>query len=174
MIALKLFSKLLKALRSNATPSQLAWGFVLGMILGLTPFWNAHNLIVILLIVLLNVNISMAILAFLFFSLFAYLLDPWFHDLGYYLLVTAEGLQTVWVFVSEAPGLAFARLTNTVVLGSFVVSLVLIAPVFVFMKRFVVYYREHLESRIKKIKVVQALTGSKLYSWFERIKKLGE
>ena len=174
MIVLKLISKLIKALRSNATPVQLSWGFVLGMFPGLTPLWNAHNLLAAVLVIILNVNISMAILAFMFFSLFAYLLDPLFHELGYFLLVEVSFLEPVWMFVTQAPVLAYFNLNNTVILGSLLVSLVLIIPVFLGMNRFVVYYREKLEGRIKKLKIVQALMGSKLYSWFERIQKLGE
>ncbi|MDZ7725743.1 MAG: TIGR03546 family protein [candidate division KSB1 bacterium] len=174
MIVLKLISKLIKALRSNATPVQLSWGFVLGMFPGLTPPWNAHNLLIAVLIIILNVNISMAILAFLFFSLFAYLLDPLFHELGYFLLVEVSFLESVWLFVSQAPVMAYFNLNNTVVLGSLLVCILLIVPVFLLMKRFVVYYRERLEERIKKLKIVQALMGSKLYSWFERLQKLGE
>lgn len=174
MIVLKLISKLIKALRSNASPVQLACGFVLGMILGMTPLWNFHNLIIVILIVILNVNISMAVLAFMVFSLFAYLLDPFFHTAGYWLLVDVGWLRPVWEFVSQAPILAYFRLNNTVVLGSLVISLLLTLPVFLFMKWFVVVYRERLEERVKKLRIVQALTGSKLYSWFERIQKLGE
>lgn len=174
MIVLKLISKLIKALRSNATPVQLAWGFVLGMILGLTPLWNAHNLIVVVLILILNVNISMALLAFMFFSLFAYLLDPLFHEFGYLLLVDAKFLTPLWEFVSQAPILAYFRLNNTVVLGSLVISILFIVPVFIFIKWFVVFYREKLQVRINKLKIVQVLSGSKLYSWFQRVQKLGE
>ena len=37
MFALKLLSKFIKVLRSAASPNQIAWGFALGAILGLTP-----------------------------------------------------------------------------------------------------------------------------------------
>ncbi len=85
MIVLKILSKLFKALRSNESPGQLAWGFVLGMIIGLTPLWSLHNLVVLVLIIILRVNAAMSIAAFIIFSLFAYLFDPLFHNLGYWL-----------------------------------------------------------------------------------------
>ena len=63
MFLLKLLGKLIKALTSNESPGQIAGGFILGMIIGLTPFWSLHNLVVVLLIILIRVNISMSIFA---------------------------------------------------------------------------------------------------------------
>ena len=60
MIVLKFLSKLFKALRSGDSPGQLAGGFALGMIIGLTPLWSLHNLLVVILIIIIKVNISMA------------------------------------------------------------------------------------------------------------------
>lgn len=174
MIGLKILSKIFKALRSNESPHQLAWGFVLGTIIGLTPFWNVHNLLVIVLIIILKVNAAMSIAAFLIFSLFAYLLDPVFHSLGYWLLVDVEGLRPLWVFCSTTPGLAWANLNNTVVLGSLVVALLLIFPLYLFTKWWIRLYRDKLDARMQKWKIVQAVKGSKLYQWVDRISHLGE
>lgn len=174
MIVFKILSKLIKVLRSNESPNQLAWGFVLGMIIGLTPFWNLHNLLVIVLIAIFNVNIAMASLAFLVFSLFAYLLDPLFHSLGYALLVNAESLRPLWVFCSTTSVLAWARLNNTVVLGSLVTALVLLLPMYFFFKWFVKIYREKLDTRVQQFKIMKMLKGSSLYQLYERISQLGE
>ncbi|GEM_PF-5397662 len=40
MLFFNIFGKILKILRSNQTPGQIAGGFVLGMLLGNTPFWS--------------------------------------------------------------------------------------------------------------------------------------
>lgn len=37
---MQLLAKLLKALNSDDSPWQLAFGVMLGMIMGLTPFWG--------------------------------------------------------------------------------------------------------------------------------------
>jgi uncharacterized protein (TIGR03546 family) len=173
MIVLKILSKLFKALRSNESPNQLAWGFVLGMIIGLTPFWNLHNLIVIVLIIVLKVNAAMSIAAFLVFSLFAYLLDPLFHSLGYSLLVN-EGLKPLWVFIASTPVLAWSNLNNTVVLGSFLVAILLIFPLLFFTKWWVQQYRDRIDARMSKWKIVQVIKGSKLYQLYEKISRLGD
>ena len=67
MFPLQFIAKLIKILRSGATPAQIAGGFILGMIIGLTPRWSVHNLLIVLIIILINVNISMAIFSFLLF-----------------------------------------------------------------------------------------------------------
>ena len=174
MVILKLLSKIVKALRSNQSPNQLAWGFVLGMIIGLTPFWNLHNIIIIILIIILNVNISMSIAGFIIFSLFAYIFDPLFHSIGYALLVNAKSLQPLWIYLSQKPVLAFLNFNNTVVLGSFLVSLVLLIPLFYAIRAGVLAYRGHWEERVRRLKVVQALTGSKVYSFYRKLRYLGE
>lgn len=174
MIALKILSKLIKTLRSNAAPSQIAWGFVLGMILGLTPLWNLHNLLVILLLIIFNVNLGAATLAFLVFSLFAYLLDPLFHNLGYFLLVEVESLRPLWVFCCSTPILAFANLNNTVVLGSLVSSLVLLLPVFFLFKKFVVVYRQSIDPRVQQLKIMQIINSSKIVNLYQQISRWGE
>lgn len=173
MIVLKILSKFFKALRSNESPNQLAWGFVLGMIIGLTPFWSLHNLLIIVLIIIINVNASMAIAGFIIFSLFAYIFDPPFHNLGYALLTT-DGLRPLWVFVSTTPGLAWAKLNNTVVLGSLVSALVLIAPVYFFTKWWVREYRDKIDARLSKLKIVQIIKGSGLYRLYNKFSHLGD
>lgn len=173
MFFMKLISKLIKALRSNASPPQIAWGFALGMILGLTPLMNLHNFFILFLITILNVNLSAVILGFLVFSGFAYLLDPLFHNLGYYLLVDISFLQGLWETLYNTPVIALSRFNNTVVMGSFVVSLILLLPVYYFMKWFVVYYRENLEPKVQKMKIVILIKGSKIYQLYERFSSFG-
>jgi uncharacterized protein (TIGR03546 family) len=174
MVALKILSKLFKALRSNQSPRELAWGFVLGMILGLTPLWNLHNLVIIILIIVLRVNAAMSIAGFLLFSLFAFFFDPLFHSFGYWLLTDVSWLQPMWMSFATTPVLAFSNYNNTLVLGSFVVSLFLIAPIYFLARQGVVQYRENLESRVQKFKLVQIVTGSKLYKLFQKFSHLGD
>ncbi len=173
MFILKIVKKIIKILGSAASPNQIAWGFSLGMILGLTPFWSPHNLIVIVLIILLNVNIGSAVFGWAIFSGFAYLLDGIFHSLGYLLLVGVDSLQGVWTFFYNSPFLALFRLNNTVVLGSLIIALLALVPVVIFMKWFVVFYRNNLQARVQKFKIVKLLKGSKIYTAYEKIKLLG-
>jgi len=171
---MKLLGKLIKALRSNAAPGQIAGGVVLGMFLGLTPLMALHNMIIVLLLIILNVNLSMAIFGFLLFSGFAYLLDPLFHSIGFYLLADTPLLRGLWTEMYNIPVIAISGFNNTVVMGSFVSAIILSYPLFLFMKWFVVYYRENLETRIQKMKIVQFLKGSKIYGLYTKISTMGD
>ncbi len=67
MLIIKLIAKLLKAMGSNASPRQVAWGFALGAIWGLTPFWSLHNLLVLIFILILKINLSAALMSLALF-----------------------------------------------------------------------------------------------------------
>ncbi len=173
MFILEFLAKLFKILRSEASPNQIAAGFVLGMIIGLTPFLTLHNLIIIVLIIILKVNLGMAIFAFLLFSGIAWLLDPVFHDLGYFLLVDVTALKDFWTALYNFPLVALSRYNNTVVIGSLAVALILIIPLFPFAKYFVKVYRAKIDPRLQKMKIVQVVKGSRFYSIYEKIRGVG-
>lgn len=177
MFILKLVRKLLKALRSDSSPKQLAWGFAMGLILGLTPFWNIHNAVILILIIILHVNIGTAILSFLVFSGFAYLFDPIFHSLGYYLLTQVGFFNNIWRSFYNNPVIVFTRYNNTVVLGSLLSALVLFIPVYFSFKKFVYFYRDKLEPKIQKWKIVKIIKGTKFYKILSsgyKLKNIGE
>jgi uncharacterized protein (TIGR03546 family) len=168
MFPLQFIGKLIKILHSAATPGQIAGGFILGMIMGLTPFWSLHNLIVILILVLLNVNIAMAIFGFVVCSMFAYLLDPFFHSFGYFLLVDLTFMRGIYTSLYSIPVIAFSRFNNTVVMGSLVSSVILLIPVFMLVKTGVIRYRENVMGRMEKWKIVKAVKGTKIYNWYSK------
>lgn len=174
MILLKLLGKFIKVLRSAASPRQIAWGFALGSVMGLTPLRSAHNLVVLLLIIILNVNISAVLLALIFYSLIAWLFDPLFHTIGYQVLVNIPALQPLWTALYNAPLAPFTRFNNTVVMGSLLFSLVLFIPNYLFFKWFVRRYRESWNEKIKKWKISRAMMSSKVVKLYLSIKNLGE
>jgi uncharacterized protein (TIGR03546 family) len=173
MFFLKVISKLLKALRSADSPRQIAWGFALGAIPGLTPFWSLHNLIIVALIIILKVNISAALLAWMLFSFFAWLLDPLFHALGFAVLVKISFLESIWTSLYNAPVAPFTRFNNTVLMGSLVCSLILLVPNYWLFKGFVLRYRESWDQKIQKWRIVQILKGSKIVRLYVKLKDMG-
>lgn len=174
MIILKILGKFIKVLRSAASPRQIAWGFALGAIIGLTPLRAAHNLLVILLILILNVNISAALLAFILYTLIAWIFDPLFHSLGYFVLVKIPALQSLWTSLYNAPLAPFTRFNNTVVMGSLLCSLLLLVPNYLLFKWFVRRYRESWNEKITQLKISKAVMGSKAVKLYLRIRNLGE
>jgi uncharacterized protein (TIGR03546 family) len=174
MVFLKLLGKLIKALRSNASPKQIAGGFVLGMIIGLTPLASLHNLVVVLIIMLIRVNLSMVFFSFLLCSGIAYLIDPLFLDVGYWILTGIPFLQGVWTAWYNTPVIALTRFYNTLVMGSFVVSILLIFPMMPLVQKGVVLYREKIDARLQKWKIFQLLKSSKIYTIYNKISHFGE
>jgi uncharacterized protein (TIGR03546 family) len=166
LLILKYIAKLLKALASEAKPWQLALGFVLGMVIGLTPVFSFHNLFIVILLLILKVNIGMALLAFILFSGIAYLADPAFHQFGTWLL-EHENYQELWISIYDNEWWALTRFYNTVVIGSFVSAVLLSIPAYPLVFVFVQQYRKHINDRIQKWKIVKALKGTKLYSLYQ-------
>ncbi|HWP81824.1 MAG TPA: TIGR03546 family protein [Bacteroidota bacterium] len=173
MFWLEIVAKFIKILRAGQTPNQIAGGFALGSIVGLSQSFTLQGLFVWLIILVLDVNLSAAFLAFTLFSLFAYIFDPLFHALGYTLLVEIEGLKGLWTSLYNAPIAPLTRFNNTVVMGSFVAALVLAFPVFAGMKQFVIAYRSHIAARIEKWKIYQVISKSWIVRWYERIRNIG-
>jgi uncharacterized protein (TIGR03546 family) len=175
MLPLQFISKLIKILRSAASPSQIAGGFILGFIIGMSPsVLSLLNFFLIFLIIILNVNIATALFSFALFSAISYLVDPVFHSLGYSMLADLQGLKGLWTFMYNAPLIPYTRFNNTVVMGSLTVSLLLIFPLFYLVKKFIINYREKYEPKVKNWKWIKFLKSSQIYQMYERLKFLGE
>lgn len=172
MFWLTLISKFIKAMRAGQTPFQIAAGFCFGYLIGLMPFFTLQGLLLFFVLFLLNINLGAATFAILICSFFAYLLDPVFHNLGYYILVQIPALQNFWETLYNLPVAPLTRFNNTVVMGSFVFGIVTVIPVYFGMRKFVLVYRSGLEERIKKWKIVKMITGSKLYGLYTKIREI--
>ena len=161
-----------KIMREGQTPSQIAGGFAIGSVLGLSPMLTLQGVVIWLILLAIDVNLSAALLSLTLFSLVAFLLDPVFHWLGYQLLVNVEALNGFWTWMYNAPVAPLTRFNNTVVMGSFVAALVLFIPVYAAMKRFVVAYRTHIHARVEKWKIYQVINRSALVRWYQKIRDL--
>ncbi|MFP4547263.1 MAG: TIGR03546 family protein [Fidelibacterota bacterium] len=163
MFFIKILKKIIKALGSNSTPNQLAAGFALGMIMGLTPFWNIHNLAIIFLIALINVNASTALLGLVVFGIIAPLFDPVFHAFGLKIL-QLNALDGLFTAMYNNNFWILTRFNNTIVIGSLAISLVLFIPVYFGFKAFAKYYQEKLHPKVEKWKITRFLKGSKIFN----------
>jgi uncharacterized protein (TIGR03546 family) len=172
MLWLKLIRDFLKVLRDGQSPGQIAGGFALGSFLGLSPMFTLQGALVWFILLLLDVNLSAALVAMSLFALVAYLGDPVFHWLGFQILVNVDALTPTWTWLYNAPIAPLSRFYNTVVMGSVCASLVLFLPVYLTMKRFVVAYRTHVHSRVERWKIYKVLHRSTLFQWYQRIRDL--
>ncbi len=170
---LKMIVKLLKVLNSEAEPSQVSLAFSFAMILGLTPLFSLHNILILLLVLILRVNLSAFILGCAFFSGLAYILDPIFHLIGLNVLMTS-GLEALWSTLYQSTFWRLERFNNSIVMGSFLFSIILFIPVHLLSKKMILKYREKVLDKIRKTKVMQTLKGSRLYQLYTSSTEIGD
>jgi uncharacterized protein (TIGR03546 family) len=116
----------------------------------------------------------MAIFSLGIFSGLAYLIDPLFHNIGFFIIVDLSSLRGLWTAMYNFPILALSKYNNTVVMGSLICSILLIFPMFFLTKKAVIAYRENIDVKMEKWKIVQVVKGSKIYSIYEKLKNIGE
>lgn len=171
-LLIKTFAKFLNLLNSETSPSQISAGFCFGMIVGLSPFFTWHNLIVFFVVALLRVNFSMFFMSTALFAILGFFLDPLFDAFGYWILVDLSFLRSLWVSISSAPILPFFRLNNTVVIGSLALSLILFIPGFFCFRFAIIQYRSRWKAKIASSKFMKALKGTKFYGFYEKYRSL--
>ena len=160
------FAKLLKALHSDAGPWSLAFGIMLGMIFGLTPLLNLHNLLVLFVALFFRVNLSTFFLSWGVFSLLALMLDPLMNNLGETIL-TGQSLQGVWTWLYNTELGRLSQFYNTLTMGSLAVSLVASPFILVISRLLVMQYRELFLAKIERWKVIEVLKGSRVYQIYQ-------
>jgi len=163
MLFLKLIQSFFETLHSEGTPGQVAAGIALGSVLGLTPLVNLHNAMAFALIVVLNVSFGGAMLGWALFVPVGFLLDPAFDWIGRQLLLETPVLTPLWTTFYNTPVMALTNFNNTVVLGSLVCWLALAMPLFFASRWGVARYRATVAERIKRWRLYQVITASKLY-----------
>lgn len=172
MFWLKFISKFIKVLRAGESPSLVAGGFTMGFVLGLTPFWTLQNVFLLIIAILTEVNLAAVFFALFFFSFAAYLFDPLFHDLGYWVLADIDTLRGLWTSLYNMPIAPFTRFNNTVVMGSMLTAVLSAFPVYHFAKKGIIAYRESWAEKIEKAKVVKAVKGSFVFKWYVKVRDL--
>jgi uncharacterized protein (TIGR03546 family) len=167
MFLFKLVRSIIKALHSDGTPGQVAMGIALGSILGLTPLVSLHNAPIIAVILLLNVSVPGAMLGWLVFVPLGFILDPVFDTVGDYFLMDAATLEGFWSWSFSRPVIALMNFNNTIVLGSFLISVALFVPIFYASRFGVTRYRATIAERIRRSAFYKMWKASKLYSVYK-------
>ncbi len=118
-----------QAIIGRNEPSQLAWGLSFGILLGLIPHGNLLAIVVLILVLTLRVNHGLAAVATVISSLLATRLDPISHPLGRQVLTHPEfsrHLAGAW----QMPFVPWTDLNNTVLVGSFLIGVAALLPIF--------------------------------------------
>lgn len=161
MLILKLLQALVKALNSEGTPFQVAAGIAMGACLGLTPIGSLHNVAIVLLAMVLNLSLAGFSLGWAAFVPAGFVLDPLFDRIGHALL-GSPALAPLWTTLTNLPVVPFTNFDNTIVLGSFVFWVLAFVPILLLARWAVAKYRATVYERLKKTRVFQAVSASKL------------
>lgn len=165
---LTLFAKLLKALNSETAPGQIALAFALAMVVGLTPFWSLHNLVVLFLACLLRIHFGSFLVGIALFSMVAWLVDPISLWLGETLLL-APSLQGMWTSLYQSHFWRISGFNHTLTLGGLVLSLLAFVPLVWGVRQLVIQYRERLLTWVETLKITKMLKATKFFSIYQRL-----
>ena len=156
---------LAKAFTAESTSKQMAWGFAIGLLVGLVPKGNLLAITLMTVLCMLRINLAAGMMSAFAFSWIGVLLDPLTHRLGLALL-TVESLRPMWVSLMDTPLMPWSGLNNTVVLGSFVAGLLLLLPARRLSEPIFDKYAPLFTARLKRLRLVQVLWGAE---WAEKL-----
>ncbi len=150
----KFIRKIFQILKSQATPSQIALGLCVGVILGLTPLgW--HSLILVTIALILNISLGGVSLGFAVFKLLYFLVRPYTYAVGFFILEDWGQLDWLWEQVFFWPVLAWAELNQYLVFGGYVIALLASLILFPIVTLIVNRYRANYGERIRSEKLKQ-------------------
>jgi uncharacterized protein (TIGR03546 family) len=129
------FRRAAQSLVASSSPSQLAAGFTLGMIIGFMPKTNLIALSLCVLLFSLRCDRGIALAAALLFSCVSGWTDPFAHKLGLSVL-TAPALQANYASAFTLPLGPWLGFHNSVVCGSLLMGLYMAYPVYWLTKLF--------------------------------------
>ena len=148
--------KIWNALNHAGKPWQIAMAIALGMLVGFTPILSVHNIAVLFIVLIFNIHFSIFLLAVSFFGVIGLALDPLFASIGK-LILTSEGLETVFTSWYNNPFGHLTYFNNTITMGSLIVSLVLFFFVYKISSYLLVKYRDVIAVKIKNIPLLNKM-----------------
>jgi uncharacterized protein (TIGR03546 family) len=147
--AVAILRRVLQALLASDSPSQLAAGFTLGMIIGLVPKGNLIAVSLCVLLFSLRVNKGLALVAAVMFSALGPLADSFSHKLGLALL-SLNALQPAYTLAFSLPLGPWLEFHNTLVAGSLAIGLYLAYPVYWLSNLLCTWLRPFVSAWIKR------------------------
>jgi len=161
MILMRPIFALLDVLQEESSPLRIAWGFVLGMALGLMPAGTLQWGMLLAAVICIRVNFIAVIVSTVIFYTFALIAEPVFNSLGMWLLTGLPFLHRLWAWMFHAPFLPYTQFNNTIVLGSFVVTLILAAPLFLLTRRLLAKHGPVLSEKLRETYVWRSWATSR-------------
>jgi uncharacterized protein (TIGR03546 family) len=173
MLWLKLLGQVINALNKGAAPWQVAGGLVMGVALGLIPGWPIQAFLLLLIMFVINVNLTIAGVGAVVASATAWLIDPLVDRVGALMLEDIGPLRGLWTQLYNWPPMGLTRFNNTVVMGATVVGVVGAIVWFPILLWAVRVYRARFLVWAEKLWIMRVIKGSSWFHWVQRISSLG-
>jgi uncharacterized protein (TIGR03546 family) len=140
------------SLRGFDSSKQLALGVMLGLMIGLIPKDSLLVYLIAAMAILTNANLFAIGCSAVLFSWIGPMLDPFTHSIGLWVL-TFDPFEMMIARIYNLPFAPWTRIENTVVTGSFVLSLLLAIAFYpvaemLFQRFGASAYRKLMESRL--------------------------
>lgn len=164
-IILKQIFNLIRLLHSETGQNQIASGLAFGVFLGFAPFLSLQTFLVLFIVFIFRVQLGSVFLSAFFFKFIAFILDPVTDLLGKWALEN-QSLRGLWSAMYNTPFIPMTRFNNSIIMGSFLVSLFLCPILFFIFKKIIISYRTNIVHKFESTKLWKAFKATKFYEWY--------
>jgi len=152
--------KILRILKSNLSPNQIAFAFALGVFAGLPPM-GLHVIVPCTLALLVRCSFRSFLISMGLFKLVSLAIAPGAFAIGRWCLDASRGLDAFWRWIFHLPILAPMGYGRYLLLGSLVIALGIAVPIFFAVRILVVRYRESFSRWVAGWRVSGFLRGKR-------------
>lgn len=170
-IIIKQLLNLIRLLHSDTGQNQIASGLAFGVFLGFAPFISIQTLLVLLIVFIFRVQLGAAFLSAFFFKFIAFLLDPVADIFGRWALENPS-FRPTWLSMYNTPFVPMTRFNNSIVMGSFIISLFLCPILFFAFRNLIIKYRSTIVQHIENTKAWKAFKATRFYGYYEKYNDL--
>ncbi len=168
---MKQLINLIRLLHSDTGQAQIASGLAFGVFLGFAPFVSLQTVLVLMVVFIFRVQLGAAFLSAFFFKFVAFLLDPVADPIGRVLLEN-QSLRPLWTSMHNVPLLPMTRFNNSIVLGSFALSILLCPILYFVFKSLVIKYQTTVVQKFEASKAWKVFKATKLFDWYSKYRNL--
>ena len=170
-LLIKQLINLIRLLHSDTGQAQIAAGLAFGVFLGFAPFLSLQTVLVLFVVFIFRVQLGAAFLSAFFFKFVAFVLDPVADPIGRTLLEN-QSLRPLWTSMYNVPLLPMTRFNNSIILGSFALSILLCPVLYFVFKMLVVKYQTTVVQKFEASRAWKLFKATKLFDWYSKYRNL--
>ena len=162
-IFLRPLRQLVLSLTASETPRQIAWGFTLGMCIGLIPKGNLLAIALAMSLFAFRANVPAGMLAIGLFSWIGLWLDNLAHKIGS-LVLTWQPAVPFHTWLYESPLGALIGTNNTAVVGHLLIAIYLSYPAYWIANRLAIRYQPPISKWLLRYRAIRWIRGAEITS----------